>query len=46
MGSWRSKVLSLFVALIALSAFAGMASAETAHWHWHHRHRHPLVVIR
>jgi len=45
MTSWRSKVLSLFLALLAFSTVAGMASAAPAHWHWHHRHHHPRAVV-
>ncbi len=47
MNSWRSKLLCLFLALMAVSAVAGTASAETAHRHRHHRHHHrALVVVR
>jgi hypothetical protein len=49
MTSWRSKVLSLVLALIAFSTVAGMASAAQMHRHrhWHHRHhhRHAVVVV-
>jgi hypothetical protein len=45
MTRWRSKVLSLLLALIALPTVAGMASAAQMHRHWHHRHHHRRAVV-
>jgi hypothetical protein len=45
MTSWRSKVLSLLLALIAFSTVAGIASAAQMHRHWHHRHHHRRAVV-
>ena len=43
MNSWRSKLFALILALVAISAFAGSASAAGHHrrHHHHHGHHHP-----